>query len=135
METGGSSSFKEGRGRRTMDCSFLFGRVGSSGFSGLNLNPSGSAGFLAANGVDLGAIFLELRSAFWGGVVRLLSLLSGAGLTLFSFLMTSFCSGKGKKITGIGRDFCFNFDELAHVNRNTRCRHKEMRKKWTMDDR
>ena len=117
-----------------MDCSFLFGREGSLEVSDWNLNPSGSAGFLAAKGVLFGAILLVLGRALWGGVVRLLSLLSGAGLTFFSFLMISFCSGKGKKLTGIGKGFFCNFGELDHVSRNTRCRHREMIKKWTMDD-
>lgn len=117
-----------------MDCCFLFGREDSLEVSGWNLNPSGSAGFLAAKEVDLGAILLVLGRALWGGVVRLLSLLSGAGLTFFSFLMISICCGKGKKLTGIGKGFFSNFNELDHVNRNTRCRHIEMIKKWTMDD-
>ena len=117
-----------------MDCSFLLGREGSLEVSGRNLNPSGSAGFLAAKGVDFGAILLVLGRALWGGVVRLLSLLSGAGSTFFSFLMTSFSAGKGKKLTGIGKGFFFNFGELCHVSRNIRCRHREMIKKWTRDD-
>jgi len=70
-----------------------------------------------------------------GGVVRLLSLLSCAGLTLFSFVMTSIFFGNGKKLTGIGKGFCSNLDELDHVSRNTRCRPREMRKKWPMDNR
>lgn len=78
---------------------------------------------------------LVLGRVLRGGVVRLLSLLSCAGLTFFSFLMTSFLSGNSTKLTGIGMGFCSNFGELDHVSRNTRCRHREMRKKRTMDNR
>ncbi len=85
--------------------------------------------------MDFGATLLVFGRVLRGGVVRLLSLLSCAGLTSFSFLMTSFIFGNGKKLTGIGMGFCSNFGELDHVSRNTRCRHSEMRKKWTMDNR